>query len=109
MIEEARKSISEALTLLAETNKNKVIDSASILWKATESLDYASLLISLSYEFSDFVPEIEVNVDDDVQSALRTIKDDLKKSIGCLENSPRGSYILLKKTISSLRVIRKVS
>ncbi len=110
LVEEARKSMIEALTFLEKLNeKTGISNSTSILWKATESLDYASLLTSLAHDYSNFIPDIEVNVDDNLQSELKTIKDDIKKSLECLENDPQKSYVLLKRTISSLRALRKVS
>lgn len=109
LVEEAEKPLQKALTLLNELDSHvEDVDTDYILWKASESLDYASLLISLAHQLIDFSPKVEASAHTDMRSAVNEIKGDIKSVIGMLEEDPKGAYKLLKKALISLRVLRKV-
>ena len=100
----------EALTLLSELSGCvESREAGSILWKATESLDYASLLISLAHVLADFSPEVEVEDSTDVRSALNAVEGYVKNALSTLEIDPKGAYTLLKKALLTLRTLRRVA
>ncbi|MEM2901698.1 MAG: hypothetical protein QXO32_03065 [Candidatus Bathyarchaeia archaeon] len=109
LVEEAEKSVKEALMWLRKCEADP--DGSSLrfkLWRVTESLDYAAMLISLHFHFTEFYPEVDLKQPTDQSSALRSVEEALNEALKHLKTDPRTGYKLLKNCLSTLRALRRM-
>jgi|GEM_PF-2198735 hypothetical protein len=109
LLEEAQKNITEALMWLGECKGDP--DGSSLrfnLWRAIESLDYATLLMSLRFQLTEFYPEVDVKQPADRFQALRFVEETVREALKHLKTDPRAAYKLLKNCLSTLRALREM-
>lgn len=107
LLEEAERSVKEALIWLKKCEGDSEESSIHFnLWRAAESLDYAALLISLSFQLSEFYPELDVEQPDVGSSSLRFVEETVKEALKRLRTDPRVAYKLLKDCLLTLRALR---
>jgi hypothetical protein len=109
-IRKVQTAISRAISILDPNIKSK--DTAGnvedILWSASEETEYAAAILSLTYGFTDFNPEIKDHslLKADVEKMMCSARSLLLDSGKLLENNPHLSYEKLRYAVEILRTAK---
>ena len=102
-------AISRAVSFLDQILETKDMEqetSEDVLWHATEEIEYAAAVLSLTHGFIDFDPKFEdQDVRKEVGKAVSFARSLLLNALETLETNPKLSYEKLRHAVQILRNI----